>query len=207
MAPPTQQYAPPQPKSGNGFAVTALVLGIIAILGCLIPIVNIFSAFLAVLALIFGVVLAAGVNAVDKSIAKSQEVQPLSGKMKTDVKDGDFTFMVNSSQCGLKTSGGSLPDVPQGQFCKINVKVTNHGVKAGTFDASQVKGVIGQTKYNAESGASISANANTDTFLTSINPGNSITANVMIDIPGGKTLDGVELHDSMLSGGVGVAVK
>lgn len=29
----------------------------------------------------------------------------------------------------------------------------------------------------------------------------------MIDIPDGKTLEGVELHDSMFSDGVGVAVK
>jgi len=54
--PPPQQYAPQQPKSGNGFAVTALVLGIIAILGCLIPFVNILSGLLATLALIFGIV-------------------------------------------------------------------------------------------------------------------------------------------------------
>jgi len=219
-----------------------LVLGIIAIVGCLIPVVNIFSGFLATLALIFGIIglvqsnkrnagkgmsiagiVLAGLSilgvvlsgmlfthAVDSAVKagdKASAVQPLSGKMNTDAKDGSFTFVVNSSECGLKTSGGLLATEPQGQFWKINIKVTNHGDTAGMFDASQVKGVIGQTEYDADVSASISANAKADAFLTNINPGNSITANVMIDIPADKTLDGVELHDSVFSGGVGVAVQ
>jgi len=39
------------------------------------------------------------------------------------------------------------------------------------------------------------ANPNTDTLLTSINPGNSFKAIVLIDVPVGKQLDTVELHN------------
>lgn len=46
--------APPQPS--KGLAVAAMILGILAILGCLIPVVNFFSAFLAVIGLALGIV-------------------------------------------------------------------------------------------------------------------------------------------------------
>ncbi|HEX2142965.1 MAG TPA: hypothetical protein VHG10_00505, partial [Glycomyces sp.] len=51
---PNQQPMPV--KQGNGFGVTALVLGIIAIAGAWIPVVNVVSMILGALALIFGIV-------------------------------------------------------------------------------------------------------------------------------------------------------
>jgi hypothetical protein len=50
-----QQPAPV--KQGNGFGVTALVLGIIGVVLALIPVVNVFTAIpLGVLAIIFGII-------------------------------------------------------------------------------------------------------------------------------------------------------
>ncbi|MFG3342651.1 hypothetical protein [Glycomyces sp. NPDC048151] len=51
---PMQQPVPV--KQGNGFGVTALVLGIIAIVGAWIPFVNVVSMILGGLALIFGII-------------------------------------------------------------------------------------------------------------------------------------------------------
>ncbi|WP_051325358.1 DUF4190 domain-containing protein [Glycomyces tenuis] len=45
-----------EPKRGNGFAVTALVLGIIALVLAFIPVVNLISFALGVIAIIFGIV-------------------------------------------------------------------------------------------------------------------------------------------------------
>jgi hypothetical protein len=56
---PSPGQAPtPQPpvKQGNGFGVTALVLGIFAILGFWLPLVNISSIVLGALALVFAIV-------------------------------------------------------------------------------------------------------------------------------------------------------
>ena len=78
---------------------------------------------------------------------------------------------------------------------------------AQLFDALEVKGFIAGSKYEADSGASAMANPNTDTFLNSINPGNSINAIVLIDVPAGKQLETVELHDSLFSSGTSVSVK
>jgi len=46
----------PEPKRGNGFAITALVLGIIAAVLAFIPVVNLVSFVLAIAAIVFGVV-------------------------------------------------------------------------------------------------------------------------------------------------------
>jgi hypothetical protein len=46
----------PVPKQGNGFGVTALVLGIIALVLGFIPIINFVAFVLAPLAIIFGIV-------------------------------------------------------------------------------------------------------------------------------------------------------
>lgn len=57
-APPPAQPVPPQ-KTGNGFGIAALVLGIIGLLAGLIPVIGIFIGIpLGILALIFGIVAA-----------------------------------------------------------------------------------------------------------------------------------------------------
>ncbi|MEJ5867136.1 DUF4352 domain-containing protein [Pseudokineococcus sp. 5B2Z-1] len=59
MSSPTQ-YQPPaaahhQPPA-KGMAIAALVLGIVAILGCLIPLLNVFSLLLALVGLVLGII-------------------------------------------------------------------------------------------------------------------------------------------------------
>lgn len=47
---------PVSPSPGKGLAITALILGIVALLGVAIPILNVFSAILAIVGLILGVI-------------------------------------------------------------------------------------------------------------------------------------------------------
>lgn len=61
MTTPTEQQPAAQPpyqpqQQKKGLAVAALVLGILAILGCLIPLLNVFSILLALVGLVLGVV-------------------------------------------------------------------------------------------------------------------------------------------------------
>ena len=179
-------------RAGKGLSVAAIVLAV--------------AAFVITVA-----VNAATVSVLDKAVkdvgAGNKGAASVTGKIGQSVKDGDFTFVVQSVRCGLKTSGGALPSKPQGEFCAVSLSVSNHGQKAQMFDASEVQGFIANSKYDADSGASIMANPNTDTFLNNINPGNSIKAIVLIDVPVGKQLDKVELHDSPFSAGTSVSVK
>jgi Domain of unknown function (DUF4352) len=178
--------------AGKGLSIAAIVLAV--------------AAF--VISIVVNIAAAAVVDTAVKDIgAKANVPAVVTGKVGQSVKDGDFTFVVQSVKCGMKTSGGSLPSKPQGEFCAVNVSVSNHGKEAQMFDASQVEGFIGASKYAANSTASMMANPNTDTFLNNINPGNSIKAIVLIDVPVGKQLETVELHDSLLSDGTSVSVK
>ncbi|MEU5156617.1 hypothetical protein [Glycomyces sp. NPDC021274] len=55
-APAPMQQQPVPVKQGNGFGVTALVLGIVAIAGFWIPLLNIGSIIIGVIALIFAII-------------------------------------------------------------------------------------------------------------------------------------------------------
>jgi len=178
--------------AGKGLSIAAIILAV--------------AAF--VISIVVNMTTVAAVNTAVKSIDTGQGTPAaVTGKIGQPVKDGSFTFVVHSVKCGMTTSGGSLPSKPQGEFCAVNLSVTNHGTKAQLFDALEVKGFIAGSKYEADSGASAMANPNTDTFLNNINPGNSINAIVLIDVPAGKPLDTVELHDSLFSTGTSVSVK
>ncbi|PPF86256.1 hypothetical protein C5B96_04900 [Subtercola sp. Z020] len=54
--PPAYATAPLPPKRGNGFGVTALVLGILALLGSFIPFLNYATGFLALVGIVFGII-------------------------------------------------------------------------------------------------------------------------------------------------------
>ncbi|HEU5126965.1 MAG TPA: DUF4190 domain-containing protein [Glycomyces sp.] len=53
---PAEPAREPEPRRGNGFAITALVLGIIALVLAFIPVVNLISFVLAIAAIVFGIV-------------------------------------------------------------------------------------------------------------------------------------------------------
>ena len=258
-----QQVVPPPPpgyggqvekRKSNGLAVAGFVLALLGALGCWVPFVNIFFAFLAILGLIFGVVglvrsgrqgtgkglsIAAIILAVPAlvisivvSAAAASWVQtkakdfvtaqkspaPVTGKIGQPVKDGQLTFVARSVKCGMKTYGESLPDKTLGEFCVVNLSVSNHGQNPKTFDAIQVEGFIAGVRYEANSEATAEANADPDAKANPnagsdpypvekpINPGGLIQTVVLIDVPVGQRLDTVELHDSPFSDGTSVSV-
>jgi predicted membrane protein len=54
---PEQQYAPAAPaKSGNGLGIAALIIGIIALIGALIPFLNYGAWFLGLVGLVLGII-------------------------------------------------------------------------------------------------------------------------------------------------------
>ena len=57
-AAPPPAYAPPPaaPKRGNGFGLTALILGILALIGSFIPFLNYATGFLALVGIVFGII-------------------------------------------------------------------------------------------------------------------------------------------------------
>ncbi|RQX00066.1 DUF4352 domain-containing protein [Micromonospora inaquosa] len=135
--------------------------------------------------------------------------KPKTAKVGEPARDGKFEFTVKSSKCGVAKVGSvPLGQKAQGQFCLVTLNVKNIGKEAQMFDGSSQKAYAADgTEYSADTGAAIYANKNAETFLNDINPGNQVTGVVVFDIPKNVKLAKLELHDSMFSGGVDVALS
>lgn len=126
--------------------------------------------------------------------------------------DGKFTFTVNGVTCGLATVGDTTYGggaTAQGQYCKIAVTITNTGDKAQTLfgDNQKLVDAAGR-EFSPDTTAMIyDAPAEGNGWMSEINPGNTLTANVIFDVPADATLEHIELHDSMFSKGVKVALQ
>lgn len=124
------------------------------------------------------------------------------------VRDGKFEFVVKGVECGVKKVGSEfLEEKAQGQFCLVEMTVTNIGDEAQLFDAGTQKGVTdtGAT-VDADGSAALVIPENENSFLEEINPGNSIDVVVVYDIAKDQKLTAVELYDSLFSGGVTVSL-
>jgi hypothetical protein len=125
------------------------------------------------------------------------------------VRDGKFEFVVTAMSCGhSELINGILRSVPQGQFCVVDLRVANIGTEARQFaDGSQKAYGPDGVQYSADTGAGVVANGNGNAVWNVINPGNSIAAKVVFDIPPTATIGTWELHDSPLSRGIKVNVN
>lgn len=173
------------------------------------------SASLAITAAAL-VALGCGAGSTDDSTSSSAgisggkgEDQPKTAAIGEPARDGKFEFTVKSTKCGVSKVGTNLLGAKaQGQFCLITINIKNIDKEAQMFDASNQKAYdAAGTEYSADGSAAIYANKNGETFLNDINPGNQVTGVVVFDIPKDVTLTKLELHDSMFSGGVTVALS
>lgn len=123
------------------------------------------------------------------------------------VRDGKFEFTVTSVKDGVKSVGDDLlGQEAQGQFVLVKVTVKNIGDEAQMFDGSSQKAFDSEGReFSSDGGAAIYLKGS-ESFLNDINPGNSVKATVVYDIPKDATLAELELHDSMFSGGVTVTL-
>jgi hypothetical protein len=124
------------------------------------------------------------------------------------VRDGQFEFVIEAVSCGhAELVNGFMRAKPQGRFCVVDVTVRNIGHDARTFaDGNQRAYSPSGDRYAADSGAGWIANSGGAATWNVVNPGNSIRAKVVFDIPPAASISTVELHDSLLSGGVRVTV-
>lgn len=126
--------------------------------------------------------------------------------LNTAVQDGKFEFVVTAVETGLESIGeGFTEEQAQGQFVLVHLSVTNIGDQGQTlFDSNQVL-LDEQGRQHNTSSASIWLDDGL--WLDDINPGNSTEGVLLYDIPLDSVPAALELHDSMFSGGVTVALQ
>ena len=129
-------------------------------------------------------------------------------KYGSKVRDGKFEFVVTGMKCGIKTVGSEYFNTKaQGEFCRVSMKITNIGDEAQSmFADNQLAFDAKEREFSADSEASI-YDDKSNVLFEEINPGNTVSGRVYFDVPKGTKLVRMELHDSMFSGGVEVALK
>lgn len=147
----------------------------------------------------------------DNSAAAQGDDKPAAkqAKIGDPVRDGKFEFTVKSMKCGVSKVGTDmLGKKAQGQFCLITVNVKNIGKEPQALvDSAQKAYAADGTEYSTDSSAAIYANKDQNTVFNELNPGNQITGVLVFDIPKDAKLAKLELHDSIFSGGVEVALN
>jgi hypothetical protein len=126
----------------------------------------------------------------------------------TEVRDGDFSFTVTGVEPGVQTLGkGAWSTQAQGEFVLVRVTVTNVGSESTMFSGANQKLLDDQGRtFDADSGGAAMYVPDSESFLNRINPGNSVKATVVFDVPAGLKPTAVELHDSMFSSGSTVSL-
>ncbi|KRF47037.1 DUF4352 domain-containing protein [Terrabacter sp. Soil810] len=141
--------------------------------------------------------------AAPKPVAKPKAASQIG----TPVRDGKFEFTVKSVKCGISTVGNEyLNTKAQGQFCAVQLHIENIGDEPQSmFADNQLAFDAKDRKFSADSTASIYDDSS-QVLFEEINPGNSVKGKVYFDVPKGAKLTQLELHDSMFSDGVKVAL-
>lgn len=123
------------------------------------------------------------------------------------VRDGKFEFTITEVETGIDAVGDEfLGKEAQGQFVFVYVTVENIGDEAQLFDGSSQYLIDTEGREHSSDGEAAFYVENSDSFLTEINPGNTVEGIVVFDIPADATPASLNLHDSFLSGGVEVLV-
>ncbi len=125
------------------------------------------------------------------------------------VRDGKFMFTASKIKCGVQEVG--TPDdyqTPTGQFCIVNLKITNVG-KSPAIYADSIQRAIGPNGswYIADTPAGYYANPDPLIFLNEINPGNHIDVAIVYDIPPTASIAKLELHENPYTKGAIVRVR
>src|SRR3954466_1418390 len=121
-------------------------------------------------------------------------------------RDGRFQFTVTSVDCSQNTLGTDpVTTQANGVFCVASITVANIGNQAQTLDATSQYGYDAQNhKYSTDTAAEIYLPNGGGGPFNQLNPGSSVTGQIVYDVPAGTKLTKLELHDSAFSGGVDV---
>jgi len=116
--------------------------------------------------------------------ATNKPPAPAAAGVGDKVSAGDWDFTVTKIKCGVSRVGSQyLNKNPQGQFCLLNLSVTNNGNDAGTLASDNQKLLDKQGRtFSSDSEATIYADPGQNLF-EQINPGNTLKGQIVFDIP------------------------
>ncbi|WP_326643586.1 DUF4352 domain-containing protein [Streptosporangium sp. NBC_01755] len=141
--------------------------------------------------------------------APAKKTEPKSAGIGDTVKDGKFAFKVAKVEKGVARVGDEyVGSDAQGQYVLVHVTVKNIGEESQLFSDSSQKLIDTKGRqYDPDSGAAALGLKNSNAFLNTINPGNAVNGILLFDVPKNFRIKAIELHDSIFSDGVTVALN
>jgi hypothetical protein len=123
-------------------------------------------------------------------------------------RDGKFEFVVSRVDCSRNTVGlEHFKRTAEGKYCVVSLSVRNIAGKSQFFLGYAQKAFdAAGTSYGDDEIAGVYANHDTETFLRKVDPGREVTGKLVFDVPEAVRLTRLELHDSLLSGGVQISL-
>jgi hypothetical protein len=134
---------------------------------------------------------------------------PSVGTLVVSMNNSKFEFVVTDVQNGVAIIGDSpyLQKKAQGSYSIVSITVRNIGsVPQGFSPGNQYVYDAQNRRFSNDASAAINLQAYTSLYAE-INPGNSVTAQVVFDLPADAVPDRIVLHDSMFSGGATVSLR
>ncbi|GIF11407.1 hypothetical protein Ate01nite_14390 [Actinoplanes teichomyceticus] len=121
-----------------------------------------------------------------------------------EVAPGGFSVRVNRVRCGVSAVGpDGLEQRAHGQFCLLDVRVTNNGVEPELFDSSAQRVYDSNgAAYAVADEAAVFLNDDNPTLLGTIRPGASVNGVLPFDVPKDAQLSEVSMHGSMSTPGI-----
>ena len=147
-----------------------------------------------------------------KKNTTTENKAPQLARVGEPARDSKFEFTVTKFSCGETTVGTNqyLQKTAQGQYCRMSLTIKNVGDKAQSLFSGDQKLVDNQNKqYSADDQATFYAapQGSSSTWYNDINPGNTVTGDIIFDVPKDVTPVTAELHDSAFSGGVKISLQ
>ncbi|MCS4276586.1 hypothetical protein M2390_001768 [Mycetocola sp. BIGb0189] len=124
------------------------------------------------------------------------------------VTAGSMEFTVTGvEEAGTTVGGQYLSATAQGRFVRVALSVKNVGDKPETFLVNFLKIEDAQGRsFNADSSATIYDTSSADTWISEINPGNSVTGSVIFDLPADAELKTLSVSNSVWGGAKKIAL-
>jgi eukaryotic-like serine/threonine-protein kinase len=122
-------------------------------------------------------------------------------------RDGQFEFVVDSVECGVRSVGEGLgrKDAVD-QFCLVALRVENTGQEGRSFaGGQQYLFDEGGKRHDPDLDATL-RRGDGRLLSTHLNPGQRLAGTLVYDVPEPVALDRMELHDAPFSGGVSVVL-